>query len=125
MLCYVFVVSSFVAHMPTYSQGVLMFHIRISIIDNTDEVLKEDGYQEQANKLSTNKEILIEQLAELKEIAKLILSVIDESKLDDEIFESKDYAASIRFCITKIESRMNQLVQNSGVVKANEKEATR
>ena len=83
------------------------------VMENTDKILKENGDSEEANKLLTNKEILIEQLAELKELDKSVFKLIDESKLDDEIFESKDFAASIRFCITKIESRLNKLVQKS------------
>ena len=89
------------------------------IIESTEKVLR-DGDEEQANKLLTNKEILIEQLADLKEIDKAIVCCLQESKLDDEIFESKDFAASTRFCITKIEARLNGLVQRNEPVRSKE-----
>ena len=50
------------------------------IIDKTDEVLKEDGDQEQANKLLTNKDILIAIQAKLKETAE-IPGIIQASRL--------------------------------------------
>eukprot|EP00795_Rhopilema_esculentum_P011143 gene11143-20028_t len=37
---------------------------------------------------------------------KWIVGAIEVSKFEDEVFESKDVEASIRFCITKIESRL-------------------
>ena len=87
------------------------------IIENTEKVLR-DGDEEEANKLLTNKEILIEQLADFKEIDIAIVCCLQESKLDDEIFESKDFAASTRFCIAKIEARLNSLVQRNEPLKA-------
>ena len=68
----------------------------------------------------TNKEILIEQLTDLKEIDKAIVIAVQEMKLDDEIFESKDFAASTRFCITKIEACLSSLMQINEPVKPRE-----
>ena len=76
------------------------------IIESTEKLLK-DGGEEEANKLLTNKEILIEQLADLKEIDKIIVSALQESKLD-----SKDFAASTRFC--------NSLLQRNEPVRPKE-----
>ena len=39
------------------------------------------------------------------------MDAVEESKFDDEVFESKDVAASIRFVITKMESRLKVLIQ--------------
>ncbi len=93
----------------TKARSVCRRYLKKIIVD-TGKLLREEENVDVCDRLQTNKEILKDELTELKLLDKNILELTKDDKMEEEIMESKTFYGEVQLCITRIDSKMKAIL---------------